>query len=190
MRTGRRPRATSAVKRALLTGAIAVMAVACSSERTIGPLTLTPPKGWHVTDRQTESIKVTNGTIATDESTKPGTATAVFDVYVNSEQTVKEFEQALRRDNVKLREERTTVGGYDAVIVSYDTSFFGPATEVVFVPEWRVRLVYRAAFGDDESAFAANRAEFRSALATIRFSGRPPARAAEAPVPQARRPAA
>lgn len=154
-----------------------LVAVSCSSERTIGPLAITPPRGWYVTDHEADTIKITNGTIGNAEATKPGTATAVFDVFVNSDQTVKEFEQALRRENVEPERERTTVGGYDAVIVSYSASAFGPPTEVVFVPEWRVRIVYRAAYGDDESAFASNRDEFRDALRTIHFSGRPPARA-------------
>jgi hypothetical protein len=163
-------------RRALLAAA-ALVAVACSSERTIGPMTITPPKGWYVTDHETDSVKITNGTIADGQSTKPGTATAVFDVYVNSEQTVKEFERALRKENVRPRTERATIGGYDATIVAYDTSYFGPASEVAFVPEWHVRIVYRAAFGDDESAFVENRPAFRTALRSIRFSGRPPSRA-------------
>jgi hypothetical protein len=165
------------IRRTLLASAVALVAVACTSERTIGPLTITPPDGWHVTDHETDSIKVTNGTIADEQATKPGTATAVFDVYVNSEQTVKEFERALEKSNVKAREELTKVGGYEATIVAYDTSYFGPSSEVVFVPEWHVRIVYRAAFGDDESAFVENRPAFRSALRSIRFSGRPPSRA-------------
>jgi hypothetical protein len=160
-----------------LVAAIALTAAACSSERTIGPLAITPPSGWHVSDHETDSIKVTNGTIADDSSTRPGTATAVFDVYVNSEQTVKEFKHALKENNVRPHEQPLKVGGYDAVVVAYDTSYFGPATEVVFVPEWKVRIVYRAAYPDDESAFVNNRPAFRSALRTIRFSGRPPARA-------------
>ena len=164
------------VRRALV-AVIALLAVACSTERTLGPLTITPPEGWYVTDHETESMKVTNGTIADEQATKPGTATAVFDVYINSAQTVKEFQTALRKENVKPEQERTTIGGYDAVIVAYDTSAFGPSTEVVFVPEWRVRIVYRAAYGDDRSAFVNNRPAFRTALRSIRFSGRPPARA-------------
>ena len=156
--------------------AASLLLVACSSERTIGPLTITPPSGWHVTGREMDNLKVTNGTIADDDSTKPGTATAVFDVYVDSEQTVKEFEEALRQENVEPKKETLRVGGYDAVIVSYPTGAFGPATDVVFVPEWKVRIVYRAAYTDD-AAFARHRPAFRSALRTIRFSGRPPARA-------------
>jgi hypothetical protein len=156
---------------------VGVASVACSSNRTIGPLTLTPPEGWLVTDHETDSMKVTNGTIADELATKPGTATAVFDVYVDSEQTVAQFEKALKKSNVKPSEERTTVDGYNAVIVSYPTSYFGPATDVVFVPEWRVRIVYRAAYPDDESAYVENRPAFRTALRSIRFAGRPPRRA-------------
>jgi hypothetical protein len=177
VRTRRRSHAALRARRTLLVAAVALVAVACSSEKTIGPLTITPPEGWYVTDSETESIKITDGTIADELATKPGTATAVFDVYINSSQTVQEFERALRRENVKPKEERTRVGGYDAVIVSYGPSAFGPSTEVVFVPEWRVRVVYRAAFRDGESAFVENRPAFRTALRSIRFRGRPPARA-------------
>ncbi len=157
--------------------AIVAVAVACGSETTIGDLTLVPPEGWLVTDRQEDTIKVTNGTIADETSTRAGTATAVFDVYVDSAQTVDEFVRALEENNVEPRQERLEVDGYDAVIVSYPTSHFGPSTEVLFVPEWRVRIVYRAAYPDDESAFVANRRAFRSAIRSVRFSGRPPVRA-------------
>jgi hypothetical protein len=177
MRAGTRPRSHDALRaRRLLVVVAALLVAACSSERTIGPLTITPPSGWHVTGREMDNLKITNGTIADDRSTKPGTATAVFDVYVNSEQTVNEFEKALRTENVEPESETVRVGGYEAVIVAYETGRFGPATEVVFVPEWKVRIVYRAAYSDD-AAFARNRPAFRSALRTIRFSGRPPARA-------------
>jgi hypothetical protein len=165
------------LRRLVASGVLAVLVVACSSERTLGPLTITPPEGWFVSDREVESIKVTNGTIADETATKPGTATAVFDVYIDSAQTVEEFEKALKGNNVDPKKERTTIGGYDAVIVSYGSSAFGPSTEVVFVPSWRVRAVYRAAYPDDESAFVENRPAFRTALRSIRFEGRPPERA-------------
>ncbi len=155
-----------------------LVAIACgSSSSTLGPLTLQPPQGWYVTDREADQIKVTNGTIADENSTEPGTATAVFDVYVRSTQTVAEFRKALKENNVDPLEERIDVGGYDAVRVSYPTSFFGPSTEVVFVPEWEVRMIYRAAFPSDESAYTRNRTAFRRAVTSISFSGRPPDRA-------------
>jgi hypothetical protein len=168
------------LKRSLVVviSAFALLAGACSSgPPRLGPLTIEPPRGWYVSDREPESIKVTNGTIADDNSTSPGTATAVFDVYINSTQTVAEFRKALKKGNAAPKEERLRVDGYDAVIVSYATSYFGPSSDVLIVPEWNVRAVYRAARGDDEATFARHRPDFRSAVTSIRFSGRPPDRA-------------
>jgi hypothetical protein len=164
-------------RRLVIASVVGVLCVACASESRIGDVTLVPPEGWHVTERTENSIKVTNGSIGSDTSTKPGTATAVFDVYVDSSQTVDEFEEALDEYHVDPDIDRMRLDGYRAVLVSYETSGFGPSTEVVFVPEWKVRIVYRAAYPKDESAFTNNRAAFRKALRTIRFSGRPPTRA-------------
>ena len=163
--------------RIALVAALLIVASCGSSASTVGPLTITPPEGWLVTDREPGTIKVTNGTIGSEESTKPGTATAVFDIYVDQSQTVDEFRKVLKEHNVEPKIERRKIDGADAVIVSYRTSSFGPSSEVVFVPEWKVRIVYRAAFGDSESSFARYRPEFRDALDAISFSGRPPSRA-------------
>ena len=153
--------------------AAASVMVACGSgSATVGPLTLEVPEGWLITDREPNTIKVTNGTIGSETSTKPGTATAVFDVYVESDQTLKQFNGVLRENNVKAEQERFEIDGFDATVVSYETTSFGPATEVVFVPEWDVRIVYRAAYGDQEAAFVRHRAEFREALESIRFEDR------------------
>jgi hypothetical protein len=160
---------------------LAGWATACGgSEVTLGPLSITPPEGWYVTDRQDETIKVTNGTIADEHSTEAGTATAVFDIYIRSTQTTSEFRKALKENNVDPKLERIKVGGYTADLVSYATSYFGPSTEVVFIPDWEVRIVYRAAFADD-AAFARHRSAFRSALRSLRFRGRPRDRALAAP---------
>jgi hypothetical protein len=131
------------------------------------------PDGWQVSDRESTSIKLTNGTIADENSTKPGTATAVFDVYIRSAQTVDEFRDILREQHVRPDEERLRVHGYAAIIVSYGASDFGPPTEVAFIPDWRVQIVYRAAFSEDRAAFVNERPAFRRALRSIRFSGRP-----------------
>ena len=164
--------------RSLIVAVVLVAAAACgSSEARIGPLTLVPPEGWLVTAREPSSIKVTNGTIADDTSTKPGTATAVFDVYVESDQTPAEFRKAQRKNNLELTQEDVEIDGYDGVIVSWEPSGADPQMEVVFVPEWEVRIVYRAAYPDEQSAFDRHRDEFRAALDSIRFEGRPPRRA-------------
>jgi predicted small lipoprotein YifL len=166
------------VRRRLIAALVLATLAACGSgETTLGPLTLQPPDGWLVTDREATSIKLTNGTIADESTTKAGTATAVFDVYTDSEQTVGQFVKALRKSSVRPRQEALTVDGYDAVIVSYPDSFFGPPSDVLFVPEWRVRAVYRAAFPEDGASYERHRDAFREAVASIRFEGRPPRRA-------------
>lgn len=162
----------------LIAGAVLLIAVACGSSRsTIGPLTLEPPEGWLTVDREADTLKVTNGTIGEETGTREGDATAVFDVFVDSSQTVREFRKVLRENNVRFKESDLKVGGYDAIVVSYRTTSFAPSSEVVFIPEWNVRIVYRAAYGDQESAFERNRPQFREALRSITFEGKPPDRA-------------
>jgi hypothetical protein len=152
--------------------------VACGSSSTkLGPMTFEPPKGWLVTDRSDTTLKVTNGTIAGDNATHAGTATAVFDIYLDSSQTPAQFRKVLRSNNVRPRTERIKVDGYDAQIVSYGSSYFGPSSEVLFIPAWKVQAAYRAAFPDDNAAYERNRPDFRAAIASIRFSGRPAGRA-------------
>jgi hypothetical protein len=154
---------------------IVTTAAACgSSASTIGPLTLEPPDGWLVVDRAPGTIKVANGTIGAD--TTRGDATAVFDVYVDSAQSLREFRAVLEENNVRSSEDEIEIDGYDAVAVAYRASAFAPSGETVFIPEWNVRIVYRAAFGDAEAAFSRHRPEFRDALDSITFEGRPPAR--------------
>jgi hypothetical protein len=130
-----------------------------------------------VSDRQLGTIKVTNGTVGDGTSSQRGTATAVFDVYIDSGQSLADFRKVLKDNNVAANEERLTIDSYDAVIVASDTTAFAPASEVVFIPEWDVRIVYRAAYGDQRAAFVRNRPAFRQALASISFEGRPPDRA-------------
>jgi hypothetical protein len=150
------------------------MSTACAASSTsIGPLTLDIPEGWQVTDREDNTLKLTDGTIADETATRPGTATAVFDIYVDSSQTLESFRKVLREQHVRGSEERLRIDGYDAVVVSYGPSSFGPRTDVAFIPQWRVQIIYRAAFPDERAAFFSGRPAFRRALRSIRFSGRP-----------------
>lgn len=160
-----------------LIAAALLAATACgSSTSTIGPLTIDPPDGWLVVDRQLGSIKVANGSMGSDVATRPGAATAVFDIYVDSAQSLEDFRGVLEDNNVRWREERIEIDGYDAVVVSFDRSAFAPSGETVFVSDWKVRIAYRAARGDAEAAFERNRGAFRATLRSITFEGRPPAR--------------
>jgi hypothetical protein len=172
----RRPAAHCAAQRTsrALAVVLLLLFVACgSSETKLGPLTFEPPKGWFVTDRDDTTIKVTNGTIAGDTTTHAGTATAVFDIYLDSTQTPAQFRKVLRSNNVRPKTEKLEVDGYEAVIISYGSSYFGPSSDVLFIPAWKVQAAYRAAFPDDNAAYERNRPDFRAAIASIRFSGRP-----------------
>ena len=167
----------SRVRTRRLIAATALLAAACgSSSSTIGPLTIDPPDGWQVVDRQLGTIKVANGTTGSEVGTQRGDATAVFDVYVDSGQSLREFRQVLEDNNVRWTEDRLEIDGYDAVVVAFERSAFAPSGEAVFVPEWRVRIAYRAAHGDAESDFHRHQPAFRRALRSITFEGRPPAR--------------
>ncbi len=159
-----------------------LLATACgTSSSVVGPLELTPPDGWLVTDRQPGTIKVTNGTVGDGTDSRRGNATAVFDVYVDSAQSLVEFREVLDENNVRSSEERIEIDGYEAVVVVSEPSAFAPASETAFIPEWDVRIVFRAARADRESDLERNRPAFRRALASIRFRGRPPVRALAAP---------
>jgi hypothetical protein len=161
----------------VLAVAVCLLGACAQGSSSIGPLTIDVPEGWLVTDREASSLKLTDGTIADENATTPGTAKAVFDVYVDTSQTVAEFRKVLRDQKVRASEQGRRINGYDAVILSYGSSAFGPRSDVVFFPQWRVQIIYRAAYPNDEAAFFRGRPAFRRALASIRFSGRPLRRA-------------
>lgn len=158
---------------ATLLAASLLLASCGATTSAIGPLEITPPEGWLVTDRTASSLKVTNGTLGGEEDAQAGTATAVFDVYVNSSQSLGSFLEILKAEKVEPSRELIEIDGHQATVVSYRSNHFGPSTEIVFVPEWDVRFVYRAAFSEDEGAFVRNREAFREALDSVRFNGRP-----------------
>lgn len=149
-----------------------VVAVSCSpGSASIGPLTLDVPEGWMVTDREGNNLKLTNGTIADANSTKAGTATAVFDIYVDSPQTPDAFADYLREQHIGAQRSMTKVDGYAAEIFSYRGESVGGRQEAVLIPRWRVFILYRAAFRGADAAFLRGRAAFRRAVDSITFSG-------------------
>jgi hypothetical protein len=146
--------------------------VACGAYTTaIGPLKLTVPDGWRVSDREGDNLKLTDGTIAEPNATKPGTATAVFDIYVNSSQTSESFERYLREQHIKPVREKARIDGYAAEYFRYSGSSVGGNQEALFVPRWRVFVLYRAAFAGADAAFFRGRAAFRRAMRSISFEG-------------------
>ena len=137
---------------------------------TVGPLTLDVPEGWLVTSREGNNMQLANGTTGAATSNEAGTAKAVFDIYLESDISPSEYAERLREDNVGVSEEKTTVGGEDAVILSYEGTAVAGKQEAVFIPDREIRIVYRAAFGGDDGSFFAGRPAFRSAVRSIRFS--------------------
>jgi hypothetical protein len=156
---------------AIATAALLIVAFACGpGSTTIGPLTMQVPDGWQVTDREGNTIKLTDGTIADPSATRAGTATAVFDVYVDSAQTPEKFLDYLREQNIEAGRVQTTIGGAPAQIFSYEGSSVGGKQEAVFIPRWKVFILYRAAFRNDDAAFFRGRDAFRTALDSLTFS--------------------
>lgn len=156
--------------RAVCAAALLAALAGCGAYTTsIGPLKLTVPEGWRVTDREGDNLKLTDGSIGEPSSTKAGTATAVFDVYVNSSQTPKAFLAYLREQGIKPARESTRIDGYAAEYFRYSGASVGGHQEALFVPRWRVFVLYRAAFAGADGAFFRGRAAFRRAMGSISF---------------------
>ena len=81
-----------------------------------------------------------------------------------------EYRNSLLEQNVGSKPQDIEVDGYDATLLTYVGPAVGGRQEAVFVPRWEVRIVYRAAFANDDAAFFAGRSAFRDALRSITFS--------------------
>lgn len=154
---------------ALALGAWVVLAACAASSTSIGPLTMKVPEGWQVSDREGTNLKITNGTIAAPDATKAGTATAVFDIYVDSPQTPQTFLAFLRQQKITPQRDHRRIGGYDVEVFGYEDR--SGRQEAVFVPRWKIFILYRAAFRGDDAAFLRGRAAFRRAVDSMTFSG-------------------
>lgn len=158
---------------AALTVALAAAACGIGSRANIGPLSLEIPDGWRVTSLGGDNLQLADGTTGSVEATKAGTATVVFDVYTNSSITADAYARNLRRDDVTIKATKRTIDGYEAVVLSYTGRAVAGRQEAVFFGDWRIRLVYRAAFANDAAAFDRGRPAFRGAVDSIRFNGEP-----------------
>src|SRR5712692_5925143 len=169
------PQCPTRARRIAATASVFVLTSACArGGASIGPLTMEAPPGWRVTDQADGDLKLTNGSVAGETSTKPGTATAVFDVYVPSTQTLSSFLNFLRDQKIVPTREAVVIDGYEGVLLSYAGPGVGGRQEAMFVPRRETFVVYRAAYPNDVAAFEAGRPAFRRAIRSIRFSRRPP----------------
>jgi hypothetical protein len=158
--------------------AVAITVTACGNGRaTLGPLSIRIPPGWRVTSFGGDNLQIANGTSGGEEGSTPGTATAVFDLYTNSTVKPSEYVKDLREQNVGVTTEDITVDGYDAVRLSYEGAAVAGRQEAVFIPARDVRIVYRAAYPEDNGAFEHGLDDFRSAMRSLRFEDRPRERA-------------
>ncbi len=154
-----------------LLAACACAAGACApGSTTIGSVTLKVPDGWRVSDREGTNLKLTDGSIAGPESTRAGTATAVFDIYVESSQTVDTFLAYLKDQRIQPERSEKRIDGYDAVILTYSGRSVGGRQEAVLIPERKVFILYRAAFRNDDAAFLRGHAAFLEAVGSISFA--------------------
>lgn len=146
---------------------------ACSSGQSFGSLRIDVPEGWQVTDRTDRRLQIADGTVAEDTESEPGDAEAVFDVFLDSSQTVQSLRDTHRHLEVEWTEERLEVDGHDAVAFRATGEGVAGSRETVLIPAYRVLIIYRAAFPNDRAAFDAGYEAFRQALRSIRFSEEP-----------------
>ena len=150
--------------------ATAWVAVACTTSTTFGPLRIEVPDGWQVTHRTDGNLQISKGTAASDTDTSPGTATAVFDLYLESHHTPDSYRELLRSENTGASEQTWTVDGERALVLSYEAPGFAGQQEAVLFPDRRILVVYRAAFPNDRTAFHDGLTAFRRAVRSIRFT--------------------
>ena len=156
---------------ALALATLVLSGAACSQATTFGPLRLTVPEGWQVTRRGSEDLQIARGTAAADTDSAPGTATAVFDLYLDSDHTVDSYREMLTEQDIGVKTEEWTVNGEQAVVMSYEGRATAGPQEAVLFPDHRVLIVYRAAFPNDRSAFHSGRPAFRRTVRSITFTG-------------------
>lgn len=146
---------------------------ACSSGQAFGPLEIDVPEEWRVTDRGDQRLQIADGTVASETESEPGDATAVFDVFVDSAQTVQSLRDTHRNLDVEWTEDRLEIDGQEAVVFRATGEGVAGSRETVLIPTYHVLIIYRAAFPNDRGAFESGHAAFREAVRSIRFSEDP-----------------
>lgn len=150
---------------------VALLLLSCAGEgrTSIGPVSIEVPEGWQVTRRTQQSLQIADGSAGGGTESQAGTATAVFDIFVNAPITAEEFRDQLLDQDIGASSEELVIDGHNAVVLSYTGEAVAGSQEAVFIPDRSVQIVYRAAFPDDVTAFNDGRAAFRAAVRSIRI---------------------
>lgn len=154
-------------------GLLAYLAAGCARETDLGPLRLDVPDGWTLT-RTGSTIKLADGSLGSPTDTEPGSATAVFDIFLDSDHTPESYRELLTEHDVGAAEERLEIDGHEAVAFEYAGPAFAGRQFAVVIPAYRIHIVYRAAFPNDDPAYHAGMSDFRRTLRSIRFTEPPP----------------
>ncbi len=126
-----------------------------------------------MTDRTDARLQIADGSVAEETESEPGDAEAVFDVFLDSSQTVQSLRDTHANLEVEWTEERLEIDGHETVAFHATGEGVAGNRETVLVPDYRVLIIYRAAFPNDPAAFDAGYEDFRRAVRSIRFSGEP-----------------
>ena len=154
--------------------AVLLLAVACTSQTSterIGPLQIETPPGWQAHREGRNSLKFTDGSVASDTDSRAGDATAVFDLYLNSRHTPDSYASFVASEGGRIvRTELLTIDGESATVLDIEGESFAGHWTVVLVPDERVLVVYRAAFPNDDAAYNRGRPALLDAVRSMRFT--------------------
>lgn len=142
-----------------------LVAAACATGTSAGPLRISVPDGWRITRQGDSSIQLADGRAGDPD--EPGAATVVFDVYFSTEHTPASYRELLRDEAEAFSERTHTVGGAPLVTYTYRGASFGGRQEAVLVPSHEVLFVYRAARKHGDAAFERGLAAFHVALDSV-----------------------
>jgi hypothetical protein len=142
--------------------AAAALLAGCGAGTACGPLEIDVPSGWQVTRQDARGMQIADGT-AGNGGTEAGTATAVFDIYLDPGHTADSFRDYLEELEVDADEEMIEIDGYTAFVFRYSSDHFAGTQENVFVPDYGIQIFYRAAYAMDDEAFEAALPAFHEA---------------------------
>lgn len=163
-----------ALKKLAAVAAVFLSLTSCSESTPLGPLRIVVPDGWHANRTGSDGLQIANGSVADDQSTVPGSATAVFDLYVDATRTAGGYRKLLQSESTQFRHRTITIDGHRADVFTYSGETWGGSQEAIVVDAYRLLIVYRAAYPNDDDAYSEGLGDFRKSVRTISFIAPPP----------------